>query len=66
VKNSRRKSNEALRDLSTWKFDPHAPSLWELIKDDVEGVPDEALANVPADLARNIDHYLYGLPKIDE
>jgi hypothetical protein len=28
-----------------------------------DSIPKEELANIPTDLARNLDHYLYGAPK---
>jgi hypothetical protein len=28
-------------------------------------IPDEELASIPTDAARNLDHYLYGAPKQD-
>jgi len=29
-------------------------------------IPDEEWAKVPADLAKNLDHYLYGAPKEED
>lgn len=41
-----------------------AKPLVEAIDDLMAGVPDEALAAVPTDLAAEHDHYLYGTPKV--
>lgn len=30
-----------------------------------DGIPDEVLDRIPTDAAKNIDHYLYGSPKVD-
>jgi predicted XRE-type DNA-binding protein len=37
--------------------------IWEVIDAIVAGVPPEEWDKVPADLAENHDHYLYGTPK---
>ena len=44
-------------------FDPEARPIWEVISEIGASVPDEEWAKVPTDLARNLDHYLYGVPK---
>lgn len=38
-------------------------SIEDLFSVIAEGVPDEDWTRVPADLARNLDHYLYGSSK---
>lgn len=38
-------------------------TLWEMVKDIIEEVPDEAWDEIPADSSVNIDHYLYGHKK---
>ena len=41
----------------------NAGNLGELFKSIVKDVPDKDWENVPADLSKNLDHYLYGRPK---
>jgi hypothetical protein len=36
--------------------------LWELADEIAASIPDEDWEKVPVDLARNLDHYLYGDP----
>lgn len=40
------------------------PPIWETIVSLGEKLSAEEWAQVPADLARNADHYLYGSPKV--
>ena len=40
--------------------------IWEVIADNMKGVPPEDLALLPKDGASQIDHYLYGHPKTDQ
>lgn len=37
--------------------------IWEQFAEAFEDVPDEELDRLPTDLAANVDHYVYGLPK---
>ena len=37
--------------------------IWEEIIEASRRIPDEELENLPTDLAANVDHYVYGLPK---
>jgi hypothetical protein len=37
--------------------------IWEIFEEASRDIPDEALARVPTDLAAQVDHYVYGLPK---
>jgi hypothetical protein len=37
--------------------------IWEQFAEAFGGVPDEELDRLPTDLAANVDHYVYGLPK---
>lgn len=37
--------------------------IWEVAKEIVSEYPENAWDGVPTDLARNLDHYLYGHPK---
>lgn len=37
--------------------------IWEVIAALGRSVPPEELERLPTDLARNVDHYLYGAPK---
>jgi hypothetical protein len=45
--------------------DPGRP-IWEVIEEVGAQVPDSEWAKVPRDLAKNLDHYLYGAPKQEE
>ena len=40
--------------------------IWEIIAEIGRSVPDEAWEDVPTDLSKNLDHYLYGAPKVSE
>lgn len=40
--------------------------VWEAIVNLGHQVPEEEWAQIPNDLARNVDHYLYGSPKVSE
>ncbi len=37
--------------------------IWEQFAEAFDEVPDEELARLPTDLAAQVDHYVYGLPK---
>ena len=37
--------------------------IWEVIANNMKGVPAEDLALLPRDGASQIDHYVYGVPK---
>jgi len=37
--------------------------IWEQFAEAFDDVPDEDLARLPTDLAAQVDHYVYGLPK---
>lgn len=54
-----------VRTSGETSFDPSVPPIWETIAELGRTVPDEEWAKVPADLAENLDHYLYGEPKED-
>jgi hypothetical protein len=43
--------------------DPQTAPIWELLAGLGHGVPAEEWEKLPTDLARNVDHYLYGAPK---
>lgn len=43
-----------------------AAPVWQIAADLGEGVSEEVWANVPSDLSKNVDHYLYGSPKSHE
>jgi Arc/MetJ-type ribon-helix-helix transcriptional regulator len=40
--------------------------IWETIRDLGRRVPDEEWARIPTDFSQNVDHYLYGAPKVSE
>lgn len=42
------------------------PPIWQVAAEIASQVSDEDWAKVPRDLARNVDHYLYGAPKKKE
>ena len=42
------------------------PPIWQVAAEIAGQVSDEDWAKVPRDLARNVDHYLYGSPKKKE
>jgi|1185.fasta_scaffold16595_2 hypothetical protein len=43
--------------------DPNARPFWEEILEIGARIPQEELDKIPEDLAKNLDHYLYGAPK---
>ena len=43
-----------------------AQSFLSMIDEIRAQVPDEEWKRLPTDLSRNIDHYLYGSPKVEE
>lgn len=48
------------------EYDPKARPIWEEIAEISASVPDDEWAKLPSDLSKNIDHYLYGAPKIKD
>ena len=42
------------------------PPVWERIAALTADAPPEELAKLPRDAAENLDHYLYGAPKVAE
>jgi hypothetical protein len=38
-------------------------SIWDKLDDRLKDVPQEELAQLPADASANLEHYLYGSPK---
>jgi Arc/MetJ-type ribon-helix-helix transcriptional regulator len=42
------------------------PPIWETIIEIGKNIPEEEWEGIPTDLARNLDHYLYGSPKASE
>jgi hypothetical protein len=40
-----------------------AKPIWEIFEEASQDIPDEVLARLPTDLAAQVDHYVYGLPK---
>jgi len=43
--------------------DETAKPVWEKIIEAGRRIPEEELKDLPTDLAANVDHYAYGLPK---
>lgn len=48
-------------DQPRWETPPPQPSVWQSLAE-LNGTVDD----LPEDAARNVDHYLYRLPKRDE
>jgi hypothetical protein len=42
------------------------PPIWETIIEIGKSIPEEEWEGIPTDLARNLEHYLYGSPKASE
>lgn len=40
--------------------------IWEIIAELGRSIPEEEWESVPTDLSKNLDHYLYGAPKVSE
>jgi len=55
------------RDAAMHDADSNSePHIWETIVSLGRQIPEEEWAQIPDDLARNVDHYLYGSPKASE
>jgi hypothetical protein len=48
------------------EFDPNAKPFWQMVLEIGASIPDEEWEKVPTDLSINLDHYLYGAPKVEE
>ncbi len=46
------------------KLPPEPESLFERLAKIGDAIPDEELAKHPSDGARNLEHYLYGKPRL--
>ncbi len=44
-------------------IDEHGRTLWDMVKEFAEEVPEEAWDELPTDGSINVDHYLYGHKK---
>ena len=44
---------------------PPSP-IWDVIADTMRDVPDEEFAAIPEDGLRQLDHYVYGVPKREQ
>lgn len=53
-------------DLSEAPIPESRRPIWEVLIELGATVPDSEWAKVPTDLAKNLDHYLYGAPKQEE
>lgn len=42
------------------------PTLWDIVKDFVEKVPEDVFDEIPSDASINVDHYLYGHSKKEQ
>jgi Arc/MetJ-type ribon-helix-helix transcriptional regulator len=55
------------RDAAAQEHDCNSqPAIWETIIGLGQQVPEDEWAQVPSDLAQNVDHYLYGSSKASE
>jgi hypothetical protein len=41
-------------------------SILDMIDEITQDIPQNELDQLPTDLSKNLDHYLYGIPKIEE
>ena len=48
------------------RYDATVPPIWEIAAQIGAEVPQEEWAKVPGDLSKNVDHYLYGSPKLED
>jgi hypothetical protein len=48
------------------QYDTTVPPIWEIATQIGAEIPREEWAKVPGDLSKNVDHYLYGSPKVDD
>lgn len=46
--------------------DDSARPIWEVVLEISNKIPEEAWAEVPTDASINVDHYLYGVPEVEE
>jgi hypothetical protein len=56
------RSGQKITPASPPAQEPSKP-IWEQFAEAFDGVPDEEIARLPTDLAAQVDHYVYGLPK---
>jgi hypothetical protein len=56
----------AIQNVGDVPYDPSARPIWEEVMELGASIPDEEWAKVPTDLAKNLDHYLYGSPKEED
>ena len=61
-----RASSNGDQTESSESQDFSAQSFLSMIDEIRAQVPDEEWKKLPADLSKNIDHYLYGSPKVEE
>ena len=52
------------RPVAVLRPAPAAPSLEKAFADIAQEVPEEDWKRIPSDLAKNLDHYLYGTSKV--
>ena len=65
------KNNITIEELRLFESEEERESLfdrpiWEVVSEIGESVPKADWEKVPKDLSKNIDHYLYGVPKSEE
>jgi len=56
------RSGQKITPASPPAQEPPKP-IWEQFAEAFDGVPEEEIARLPTDLAAQVDHYVYGLPK---
>lgn len=47
-------------------IEPESLEIWEIAEKISQQIPEEEWKKIPTDLSKNLDHYLYGIPKIEE
>lgn len=56
----------SVQTLEGLPFDETVRPIWEIVEEISSSVPKEEWEKLPTDLAKNLDHYLYGAPKQTE
>jgi excisionase family DNA binding protein len=61
-----RKDVDAFEPRVRRRPSPDPRPIWEAVAEIGREIPDEEWAKLPNDASKNLDHYLYGAPKVDE
>lgn len=65
MKRSKRPKKAGIQPVGR-RYIKDAMPIWKIAAELGERIPKDAWANVPSDLSKNVDHYLYGAPKDKE